>query len=70
MSRIASGLIFLAWALLPSGCGTLPKPYHRDPLIKDDKRQRGNFASAHGGVIRPEPLPPPDPKGMPTDHRY
>lgn len=53
----------VALAAAVAGCSVTPKPYARDPLVKDARKQRGNFEAAQ--IVPPhrdtEPIPPPSP---------
>lgn len=57
----------IACIALQAGCWTVPRPYHKDPLIKNEKRQRGDFDQPGELLLGkpPEPAAPSAPPGVP-----
>lgn len=57
-------LALTACAVIPAGCWSMPEPYARDPLIQNEKRQRGSFEKLEAVKPPVEPAAPPAPPGV------
>jgi hypothetical protein len=65
MTTRAFRLALLACTALQAGCWTVPRPYEKDPLIQNEKRQRGSFERAGPQLPVVEPGAPAAPPGIP-----